>query len=86
MPGLVVETKRYRILDQPHSQRCKWRIICVGAGASGLYLAYRLEQRMKDYELVVYEKNSDIGGTWFESAFVPTFISQSLAAAGSSVS
>lgn len=62
-------TMPYRVLDQPHSQRRKWRIICVGAGASGLYLAYRVEQRMKDTELVIYEKNSDVGGTWLENTY-----------------
>jgi cation diffusion facilitator CzcD-associated flavoprotein CzcO len=59
--------KPYQILEQTHSARSKWKIICVGAGASGLYLAYSCEKRMKDYELTIYEKNADIGGTWLES-------------------
>lgn len=59
----------YQVLNQPHSQRSRWKVICVGAGASGLYLARRCEQRMQDYELTVYEKNADVGGTWLESMF-----------------
>ena len=62
--GALSGSKPYALLDQPHSQRRKWKIIGVGAGASGLYLAHRVEQRMKDTELVIYEKNSDVGGTW----------------------
>lgn len=57
----------YKILDQPHSTRSKWRILGVGAGASGLYLAYVCQKRMKDYDLVLYEKNADTGDTWLES-------------------
>lgn len=67
MPSLLETDAPYRVLDQPHSTRSKWKIICVGAGASGLYLAYSCEQRMQDYELTIYEKNPDIGGTWLES-------------------
>jgi ribulose 1,5-bisphosphate synthetase/thiazole synthase len=58
---------RYRVLEQLHSQRVKWKIICVGAGASGLSLAYSCEKRMKDYELTIYERNANIGGTWLKS-------------------
>lgn len=65
MPGVTAEP--YRVLDQPHSKRSKWKIICVGAGASGLYLAYKCEKRMEDFELTIYEKNADVGGTWLES-------------------
>lgn len=69
----------YKILDQPHSTRSRWRILGVGAGASGLYLAYVCQNRMKDYELMIYEKNADIGGTWLESEYrLPTCLEFSL--------
>lgn len=57
----------YRVLDQPNGRRSKIKVICIGAGATGLYLAYKMERRMKDFDLTVYEKNDDIGGTWLES-------------------
>lgn len=80
MPSIAEETngstptsaEPYRVQDRPHSQRRKWRIIGIGAGASGLYLAHQVEQRMSLTELVVYEKNSEIGGTWLESKFLDT--------------
>ena len=47
----------------------KLRIIYVGAGASGLLLAYKNKYHCyeKDVEVQVYEKNHDIGGTWLEN-------------------
>ncbi|EXJ70150.1 uncharacterized protein A1O5_06218 [Cladophialophora psammophila CBS 110553] len=61
--------ERYTILDQYHSQRAKIRVICAGAGVTGLYLAYRMQKVMKDFELQVYEKNPECGGTWYENNY-----------------
>ena len=43
------------------------KVICIGAGYSGILTAIRLPQRIPNLELAVYEKNEDIGGTWFEN-------------------
>jgi ribulose 1,5-bisphosphate synthetase/thiazole synthase len=43
------------------------RVICIGAGATGLDLAYKMEQHLKSFELQIYEKNPELGGTWFEN-------------------
>lgn len=56
-----------RLLDQWHSQPMPIKIIHVGAGATGLCAAYKMERKLSNYELVCYEKNPDIGGTWYES-------------------
>ncbi|KAL4949639.1 monooxygenase [Aspergillus filifer] len=45
------------------------KIICIGAGASGLCLAYKLQRSFTNFELTVYEKNPDIGGTWYENRY-----------------
>lgn len=45
------------------------KIICVGAGASGLLLAYKLQRSFDNFELVIYEKNEDISGTWLENTY-----------------
>ncbi|KAL4939223.1 hypothetical protein BDV06DRAFT_225194, partial [Aspergillus oleicola] len=47
----------------------KLRVICAGAGASGIYLAYRLKHYFADFALDIYEKNPDIGGTWLENRY-----------------
>ncbi|OJJ42184.1 hypothetical protein ASPZODRAFT_2122686 [Penicilliopsis zonata CBS 506.65] len=47
------------------------RIVCIGAGFSGLTLAYKLqhENPLSFVDWVVYEKNRDVGGTWFENIY-----------------
>ncbi|ORX93983.1 hypothetical protein BCR34DRAFT_580256 [Clohesyomyces aquaticus] len=45
------------------------KIICVGAGASGLLLAYKLSKHFNNYSLTIYEKNDDISGTWHENRY-----------------
>jgi cation diffusion facilitator CzcD-associated flavoprotein CzcO len=43
------------------------KVIHVGAGASGILFAHKAEKMLKNYELVIYEKNDVIGGTWYEN-------------------
>ncbi len=45
------------------------RIICIGAGISGIITAIRFPQRLKNIELVIYEKNRDVSGTWLENRY-----------------
>lgn len=42
------------------------RVVIIGAGISGILACIRLVQRIPNLELCIYEKNADIGGTWFE--------------------
>ena len=43
------------------------KVICIGCGYSGILTAIRFPQRIPNLELVIYEKNTDIGGTWYEN-------------------
>ncbi|HSB87683.1 MAG TPA: NAD(P)/FAD-dependent oxidoreductase [Ilumatobacteraceae bacterium] len=43
------------------------RVAVIGAGMSGLLAAYRLRQVGIDVEL--FEKNSEVGGTWLENVY-----------------
>lgn len=49
----------------------KLRVVCIGAGISGLNVAYKLKhERPLDYvDLTIYEKNPEVGGTWFENIY-----------------
>lgn len=57
------------LLEQWHSQPMRLRIIHIGAGATGLCCAYKMERQLSNYELVCYEKNPEVGGTWYDSEF-----------------
>ncbi|KAG6840576.1 hypothetical protein C0991_005765 [Blastosporella zonata] len=61
-----------RVKEPIHTER-HMKIICIGAGASGLLLAYKLQRSFNNFELVLYEKNEDISGTWFENRY-PGFV------------
>lgn len=41
------------------------KVIVIGAGYSGIYHGIRIPERIKNYELVIYEKNAGVGGTWY---------------------
>jgi len=49
--------------------RRRLEVICVGAGASGLLVAYKLQKHFDDVDLAIYEKNADVSGTWFENRY-----------------
>jgi cation diffusion facilitator CzcD-associated flavoprotein CzcO len=53
-------------INEPRRQL---EVICVGAGASGLLVAYKLQKNFDGFDLTVYEKNADISGTWFENKY-----------------
>lgn len=44
-----------------------FRVVIVGAGFSGLLAGYRLAQAGVPF--VIFEKNPDVGGTWFENTY-----------------
>ncbi|HLM65114.1 MAG TPA: NAD(P)/FAD-dependent oxidoreductase [Acidimicrobiales bacterium] len=55
----------WRCDEVAHDRR--FRVAVIGAGMSGLVAAHRLRQAGLD--VVVVEKNDDVGGTWFENSY-----------------
>ncbi|KAK5124053.1 hypothetical protein LTR85_002250 [Meristemomyces frigidus] len=47
----------------------KLRVLTIGAGVTGILMAYRIQKDCGNVEHVVYEKNEDIGGTWLENRY-----------------
>ncbi|KAL2837567.1 hypothetical protein BJY01DRAFT_251389 [Aspergillus pseudoustus] len=45
------------------------KVIVIGAGISGILAAIRFPQRIPNLDLVVYDKNPEVGGTWFENRY-----------------
>ena len=61
--GVKAETP-FLLHDNPIENQRPIRVIVIGAGYSGVYCAIRIPERLRNCELVVYEKNPGIGGTW----------------------
>lgn len=59
-------------MEQPLYTPRRLRVVCIGAGYAGLMLAYKWKHQpgMSDIvDLAIYEKNPDVGGTWFENRY-----------------
>ncbi len=72
MPHSTKETNDdtpFQIEEHWHSAPNDLRVICVGAGAAGLLMAYKMKKLFEKYELVVYEKNPSVAGTWYENRY-----------------
>lgn len=54
-----------RGIDQPRPLK----VIYIGAGISGILAAIKFRQAVPNLELTIYEKNSELGGTWFENKY-----------------
>lgn len=57
-----------KFLNEPiYQPQRKLTVIVIGAGASGLFLTYKLQRHFGDIEIKVFEKNAGVSGTWFEN-------------------
>lgn len=65
------QTAAYSVRELPFGTPKPLRIITLGAGASGLNMIRTLRNTLPagTFNHVVYEKNSDIGGTWYENRY-----------------
>jgi cation diffusion facilitator CzcD-associated flavoprotein CzcO len=45
------------------------KIGIIGAGISGIGLFIRLRQYIPSASITIWEKNPDVGGTWFENRY-----------------
>ncbi|TDZ73236.1 FAD-binding monooxygenase moxY [Colletotrichum trifolii] len=61
----------YAVREAPFGMPKPLRIIGIGAGASGINMIRTLRNTLaaSTYEMVIYEKNHDVGGTWFENRY-----------------
>ncbi|KAI5475877.1 hypothetical protein MNV49_000759 [Pseudohyphozyma bogoriensis] len=63
------EGTKYKMIDQPLGQRRHLKVIYLGGGASAINFAHRVTTKLQDVELVCYEKNPELTGTWFENKY-----------------
>lgn len=57
------------ILEQLYGTRKRMKVAMLGAGMSGLNFFKFAEDKLKDVDIVCYEKNDDVGGTWLENRY-----------------
>lgn len=62
------EDAQRRLSGPIHHER-HVKIICVGAGASGLLFAYKIQRHFENFDLTIYEKNPEVSGTWWENKY-----------------
>lgn len=55
-----------RCIDQPR----RMKVICIGAGMSGIITGIFFPRQIANLDLVIYDKNPELGGTWYESRSV----------------
>ncbi|KAH8811635.1 flavin-binding monooxygenase-like protein [Xylogone sp. PMI_703] len=55
------------VLFDPKNRKLK--ILTIGAGVSGIMMAYKIQKECENVEHIIYEKNEDIGGTWLENRY-----------------
>lgn len=60
----------YRIKEQLCGTERPLRVVAVGAGAAGICLAKYLPEQLHNVTLSIYDKNPELGGTWYENRFV----------------
>jgi ribulose 1,5-bisphosphate synthetase/thiazole synthase len=62
-----------QIQERPINEARPLKVIYIGAGVSGIIAAIEFLKAVPSLELVIYEKNPEIGGTWYENRCASTF-------------
>ena len=70
MPSTVANGTSPHVLSQRSIDDIRpLKVLVVGAGVSGILAGIRFPQYVEELDLVIYDKNEDIGGTWFENKY-----------------
>lgn len=67
----------FKLSDTPVENQRTLKVIVIGAGYSGIYCGIRIPERLRNVELVIYEKNAGVGGTWYENRYERTDVDHS---------
>ena len=62
-------TSAYTVREEPLHTPRPIRIVCAGGAYAGMMMAIVVHEKMNnlDTEFVIYERNSEFGGTWYEN-------------------
>ncbi len=59
----------YHVLPLPGFKKRRLRLICIGAGLAGIAAAYKYQKDLENVDFTIYEKNEEVGGTWYENRY-----------------
>lgn len=59
----------YRIREQPMGTKRPISVILMGCGLASLNFFKQAEDQLSDVKIRCYEKNDDVGGTWYENRY-----------------
>lgn len=62
-----LKASQYKVQEQPLGTQRLVRVVIVGAGVNGLNTLYTLLKQAENIDCIIYEKNPECGGTWFEN-------------------
>ena len=65
--GVAAKNLSHKLNDAPVENLRRLKVIVIGAGYSGIYHGIRIPERLRNVDLVIYEKNAGVGGTWYEN-------------------
>ncbi|KAF2196341.1 FAD/NAD(P)-binding domain-containing protein [Delitschia confertaspora ATCC 74209] len=68
-PALDKDQFGYSIRERPMGTKKMIKVMLMGAGAAALNFFKQAEEEMENMDIVCYEKNSDVGGTWLENRY-----------------
>lgn len=68
-PAPDADETGYHIYERPYGTKRRVKVVLMGAGASSLNFFKKAEEQMEELDIVCYEKNHDIGGTWLENRY-----------------
>ncbi|EAA34659.3 FAD/NAD(P)-binding domain-containing protein [Neurospora crassa] len=61
--------KKFTLKDTVVENLRPLRVVVIGAGYSGIGAAIRIPEKLRNVELVVYEKYEGVGGTWWVNTY-----------------
>ncbi|KUJ09108.1 FAD/NAD(P)-binding domain-containing protein [Mollisia scopiformis] len=63
------ERPKFELEDHPGDAVRSLKVAVIGAGISGVIAGVLLPAKVPGIDLTIFEKNADVGGTWFENIY-----------------
>jgi hypothetical protein len=57
------------VSERPVDSARPLKVRVAGAGVSGIIAAIKLREAVQDLDIELFDKNEDLGGTWFENRY-----------------